>query len=78
MFIRAGEHFQMVLPSDMYVLKVASGTTWFGTNALFGPNGVYGVIRPGIKMESYTHHVFTLKDEELMRLHQEKVNWKQF
>lgn len=40
-FIRAGEQLAFPLPSGTYILKTASGTTWYGDSSLFGPETAY-------------------------------------
>jgi hypothetical protein len=81
-FVRANSAFsisnQMVLPSNEYVVKVASGTNWYGVDAAFGPHGIYSVMRPTLKLEPYTRHYLRLKSSPKGGLRQESVPWRQF
>lgn len=40
-FIRAGGQHRFDLPLGTYVMKTASGTTWYGSTVLFGPETSY-------------------------------------
>lgn len=40
-FIRSGGTYTIDLPQGIYVLKTASGTTWYGPQYLFGPETSY-------------------------------------
>lgn len=82
MFIRAGAPFsvsnQMVLPGDRYVVKIASGTNWFGLTNAFGPDGTYRIMRPPIRIEPYTRYYLRLKNSPISTLRQENLQWGQF
>jgi hypothetical protein len=82
MFVRANAAFsisnQMVLPSNEYDVKVASGTNWYGVEAAFGPDGVYSVIRPTLRLEPYTYHNLRIKSSARGGLRQEGLPWRQF
>ena len=83
MFIRAGAAFsisnQMVLPPDEYVVKVASGKTWYGVDAAFGPNGSYTVLQRPIRLEAYTRLNLQLQgNPQGSGLRQAALPWRQF
>lgn len=40
-FIRDGGHLKLYVPLGTYVMKTASGRTWFGRDYLFGPDTQY-------------------------------------
>lgn len=40
-FIRAGESHTFFLQRGTYIIKTASGTAWYGENAMFGPDTSY-------------------------------------
>lgn len=40
-FVRPGKTVEVDMPLGNYYLKYASGTTWYGTAALFGPDTIY-------------------------------------
>lgn len=82
MFIRAGAVFsvsnQMVLPSGHYVVKLASGTNWFGVADAFGSNGVYNVLRPDVSIQPNTQHRLRLQSSRRSSLRQNDLKWSQF
>ena len=82
MFIRAGASFsvsnQIAVPSDSYLVKVASGTNWFGADGAFGPEGNYSVMRPPINVEPYTRYYLRLRSGPKGTLRQENLKWSQF
>jgi len=42
MFVRGGTNAEVKVPLGNYVVKYASGKTWYGTTYLFGPDTAYG------------------------------------
>lgn len=42
-FVRGGETAEIEVPLGSFRMKYAAGTTWYGEDALFGPNTVYSV-----------------------------------
>ena len=82
MFIRAGASLsvsnQIAVPSDSYVVKLASGTNWFGVDAAFGPDGTYSVMSPAITIEPYTRYYLRLRSGRKGALRQEDLKWNQF
>jgi len=56
-FIRGGEMLKFRLPLGVYALKYAVGSTWYGTQWLFGSDTVYGRIEKDV--------AFTVEDNEI-------------
>jgi hypothetical protein len=60
-FIRSGGKATVYVPKGFYYLLIASGSSWYGTDGLFGDEGVYSVTdREEILSKSY-YHTYTLE-----------------
>src|SRR5262249_18590278 len=45
-FIRGGERIELAVPFGLYILKFATGESWYGTRFLFGPSTQFGQADP--------------------------------
>ncbi len=45
-FIAPGKNVNIKIPEGSYIVRFASGSTWYGMNSLFGPMGEYTVSDP--------------------------------